>query len=162
MAAGVVEAIFLAPAAGIRPSGVAGARAVAGRGLEGDRYFEDAGTWSRYRPDRAGEDLTLVEAETLEALARVGVAVDAADMRRNVITRGIALRELVGRRFSVGSLECYGDRPCDPCRHLERLTRPGLLTALARLGGGLRANILADGRIELGDPVRALEPPPVR
>lgn len=146
--AGVVEAIILAPEAEGPAGRAERAAARAGRGLEGDRYFEGRGTFS----DRhaRGIDLTLVEGEVLEEL---GIAAEEA--RRNLVTRGIDLDALTGRRFSVGDVECVGRRLCEPCAHLERLTRPGVLRALVHRGG-LRADIAGGGEIRVGDPVRAL------
>ena len=151
MAAGTVEAIFLAASARAQPSSVPAARAVPGRGLEGDRYFLGAGTFTNWQGRREGEALTLIEAEALEAMRdEQEIDLTGGASRRNVVTRGIALNDLVGKRFRVGEVECYGDRLCDPCRHLERLTEDGVLRALAGRGG-LRADILHRGRIAVGD-----------
>jgi MOSC domain-containing protein YiiM len=122
------------------------ATAVPQKGLVGDRYFEQAGTWSDY-PVETGRDLTLVEAEVLEEIGLGG-----ADARRNVVTRHIALASLIGKRFRVGEVECYGDRICEPCSHLESLTRPGTLKEMTHRGG-LRADVLRGGEIAVGDPV---------
>jgi MOSC domain-containing protein YiiM len=151
---GRVEAIAVARAAEAPMSLLDEAVALAGRGLEGDRYFAGAGTFSN--PDSNGHDLTLIEAEQLEAVALAsGHTPTAEDARRNLVTRGIDLNALVGRRFTVGEVECAGRRLCEPCAHLERLTEVGLLRALVHRGG-LRADILSDGRIEVGDDITAL------
>jgi MOSC domain-containing protein YiiM len=121
--------------------------AVAGRGLEGDRYASGRGTFSG--PGR-GYELTLVEAEVLDE-----IDLPWAEARRNVVTRGIGLNGLVGRRFQLGSAECVGRRLCEPCAHLEQLARPGLLRPLVHRGG-LRADIVTDGRIRVGDRVVSL------
>jgi MOSC domain-containing protein YiiM len=118
--------------------------AVAGRGLSGDRYFNGHGTFSG--PGR-GYQLTLVEAEVLDSLD-----LPWEQARRNIVTRGIALNALVGRRFKIGAVECVGRRLAEPCAHLEKLTRPGLLRPLVHRGG-LRADILEGGSISTGDPV---------
>jgi hypothetical protein len=120
------------------------ATAVAGRGLEGDRYYDGRGTFSGVG---RGYQLTLVEAETLDA-----VDLPWEQARRNVVTRGIALNALVGRRFKIGAVECIARRLCEPCAHLEKLARPGLLRPLVHRGG-LRADILAGGPIAVGDRV---------
>ena len=78
-----------------------------------------------------------------------------AEARRNVVTRGIDLDALVGRRFLVGDVQCVGRRLCEPCAHLERLTVPGTLRALVHRGG-LRADVLTDGTIRVGDAVTAV------
>jgi hypothetical protein len=145
---GWVEEILVSPYATELPYAVERARAITGIGLEADRYFAGVGTWSNY-PVQTGKDLTLIEAEALEA---VGLSGQAA--RRNLVTRGVRLNDLVGRRFRVGVVECYGDRLCEPCAHLEALTGIGA-AALAHCGG-LRADILSDGEIIAGDLVVAL------
>jgi MOSC domain-containing protein YiiM len=125
----------------------------AGRGLEGDRYAEGAGTFSNAAA--RGHDLTLIAAETLDALALPGgERIAYADARRNIITRGIDLDALIGQRFTIGEVECLGQRRCEPCAHLERLTAPGALRALVHRGG-LRADVLSDGVVETGAPVTA-------
>jgi MOSC domain-containing protein YiiM len=146
---GFVESIYLAPRRRELPRAVQQARAVAGRGLEGDRYHDGTGSFSHWRGRR---DLTLIEAEAFEGLA---VELDPAESRRNVLVRGIDLDALLGRRFRVGEVECEGLEPNPPCRHLEKLTRPGVMRALASRGG-IRAAIHTDGHIAVGDPVRPL------
>jgi hypothetical protein len=147
--AGTVEAIMLAAAAEAPLRSVEVARAIAGRGLQGDRYADGAGTFSP--GGGRGHDLTLVAAEVLEE-----VGLDPVDARRNLIVRGIELDALRGRRFRVGAVQCLGQRRCEPCAHLELLTRPGVLRALVHRGG-LRADILLGGELRVGDPVQALE-----
>ena len=152
---GRVEAVFLGPAARRLPVAVPRARAVAGRGLEGDRYHHGTGSFS-WKGRGNGRDLTLVAAEALEALAAEhGVDLDGAASRRNVLTRGVDLDALLGRRFSIGEAVCVGVRPCEPCAHLARLTDPGVLPGLAGRGG-LRADIVIGGIVAVGDPVDAL------
>jgi MOSC domain-containing protein YiiM len=154
MQTGVVEAIYLAETAGGDPAHVPDALAVAERGLEGDRYFSAAGTFSEKEGD--GRDLTLIEAEAIEGLARdTGIELTSGAARRNLVTRGLALNDLVGKRFAVGDVECIGRRLCDPCAHLERLTAEGVLKGLV-MRGGLRADILRGGRITTGAPIREL------
>jgi MOSC domain-containing protein YiiM len=148
-AAGRVEGIFITSAAGQPMTALDSARVVAGRGIEGDRYYLGAGFYS---DGRDGRQLTLIEAESLEALERDGVTLAPFECRRNLVTRGVLLNHLVGRRFRVGAVECLGIRLCPPCVHLEELTRPGLLRPLAR-SGGLRAHALNDGQIRVGDGV---------
>ena len=150
---GVIESIALAAEAEGPMKAVSVAEAIEGRGLLGDRYERKAGTFSN--PKGGGYDLTLVEAEALEELFSKGVELSPIEARRNIVVRGIALDELIGRRFRVGEVECYGQRRCEPCSHLERLTRPGVLRGLVHRGG-LRADILSGGRIRTGDSVEAL------
>ncbi len=147
--AGVVEAILVASAARVPLVRVPEAHAVAGSGLVGDRYATGDGTFSS---TGRGYQLTLVEAETLDALRLDGIDVSWEEARRNVVTRGIALNALVGRRFRVGEVECVGARLAEPCSHLQELTPARVLRALVRRGG-LRADILRGGTMRAGDPV---------
>jgi MOSC domain-containing protein YiiM len=150
---GTVELIALAAEAEGPMRAVSAAEAVEGGGLLGDRYERGAGTFSN--PRGRGYDLTLVEAEALEELSAKGVELAPAAARRNLVVRGIALDDLIGRRFRVGEVECFGQRRCEPCSHLERLTRPGVLRGLVHRGG-LRADVLSGGGIRTGDRVEAL------
>jgi MOSC domain-containing protein YiiM len=152
-AVGRVEAIAIAAEAEGPMREIATARALAGKGLEGDRYAEGAGTFSRR--GGTGRDLTLIEADAVAALADGGVEIGPAEARRNLVVSGIDLDALIGRRFRVGGVICRGARRCEPCAHLQRLTSPGVLRGLVHRGG-LRADILEDGEISRGDEVRAL------
>jgi MOSC domain-containing protein YiiM len=149
-----VQEIFIAAEAEGETQSVESVEAVTGRGLEGDRYFAGDGTFFEER--KSGQDLTLIEAEAIEGLARErGIELGPGESRRNVVTRGIGLNDLVGRRFAVGDVECIGRELCDPCSHLEGLTQPGVLKGLVNRGG-LRADIVTGGRIAVGDEVRDL------
>jgi hypothetical protein len=150
---GTVEMIALAAEAEGPMQAVSTAEAVVGRGLLGDRYERGAGTFSN--PRGRGYDLTLVEAEALEELSAKGVELAPIEARRNLVVRDIALDDLIGRRFRVGEVECFGQRRCEPCAHLEHLTQPGVLRGLVHRGG-LRADVLSDGEIRIGDHVEAL------
>jgi MOSC domain-containing protein YiiM len=151
---GFVEAIHIASSAGEPVHVIDAVRAIAGVGLEGDRYAVGLG---HYNDTRVSRDLTLVEAEALEALAREhGIELATGETRRNVTTRGIALNDLVGRRFWVGPILCVGTRLCEPCQYLADLTGKPLLRALVHRGG-LRADILRGGVIHRGDEVRAAD-----
>jgi len=150
-----VTGLFLAPSAGAPMRLRTEVRtAPGGRGLEGDRYARAAGHWSGNR----SEPLTLVSAEALdEVAARLGRPIDPGSVRRNVVTRGVMLQDLVGRVFRIGEVTLEGTRPCDPCRYLEELSGvPGLLDGLAGRGG-LRAAIRSEGTIRIGDRVEVVE-----
>jgi MOSC domain-containing protein YiiM len=134
-----VEAINIGPTDAIAP--VESVSAVAGKGLAGDRHFRQQGA-------KPGQALTLIEAEVLEDVRLTG-----ARSRRQVVVRGVRLNDLVGKRFRVGHVECLGVELCEPCRHLEQMTRPGIVKELVHRGG-LNADILCDGRISVGDQVR--------
>jgi MOSC domain-containing protein YiiM len=150
---GEVVEINISPTHEQLPAPVESVRAVPGRGLEGDRYFVADGN-----PEPDGEDITLVATEALEALEREHeITLSPAETRRNVATRGIDLNTLVGRRFRIGELECEGRELCEPCNHLQGLTQPGVLKGLVHRGG-LRAAILLEGRIAVGDPIAEIPP----
>jgi MOSC domain-containing protein YiiM len=149
MSAGRVEAINIGPPE-MLPGPVERVWAHAGKGLAGNRYYFEDGA-------KAGQALTLIAAESLEAMtAEHGVEITAAESRRNVLTRGIDLNALVGRRFRVGAVECVGVELCEPCKHLESVTRPGVIKGLTHRGG-LNADILSDGEIAVGDEVVATD-----
>jgi MOSC domain-containing protein YiiM len=154
--AGTVEAIVVAPDAESSMVQLDRAVARAGRGLEGDRYHDRRGTFSNAHG--RGHDLTLIQAEALESLELAAGPLAPAEARRNLVTRGIDLNALVGRHFRVGGFECFGQRLCEPCAHLERLAaaagKPGTLRALIHKGG-LRADVLSDGEIRIGDEIAA-------
>lgn len=115
-------------------------QAVAGKGLEGDRHFHAGGAPS-------GQALTLVAAESVE---EVGLL--SGETRRQVAVRGVDVNALVGKRFRVGEVECLGVELCEPCRHLEEMTRPGIIKELAHRAG-INADIVVGGVIRVGDPV---------
>lgn len=123
--------------------------AVAGRGIEEDRYFHGAGYWSK--SPGAIRDITLIEIEAIEALNREkNISLAPGATRRNLVTRGVPLNHLVGSEFQVGNVRLLGTRLCEPCSYLEGLTQKGVLTGLIHRGG-LRADIVAGGTIRVGD-----------
>ena len=139
---GSVEGIHIAPGKSVLPSPV-GEVEVTAEGVVGDRYGDS-------------RDLTLIEAEALDGLRQdTGIVLTAAESRRQVLTRGIRLNELVGKRFAVGGVECQGQELCEPCSHLQSLTYNGVLRGLVHRGG-LRADIVRGGRIAVGDEVAQL------
>lgn len=147
---GQVEAIFVAPEPGELPAPVERVRAYAGRGLEGNRYYWEDGDAP------PGRGVTLIAAEAVEAVVHEGdVSIEPAATRRNVLTRGIDVNELVGKRFRIGDVECEGVELCEPCSHLESMTQPGVIKAFVHRAG-LNADILSDGEISVGDPVVAV------
>lgn len=149
---GRLAAIHVGPRKAERLVAVAQARAVAGRGLEGDRYFLREGTYSKKPgPDR---EVTLIEAEAIEGVERdMKLRLEPRDSRRNLLTEGVPLNHLVGKRFRVGEAVLEGVRLCDPCGHLEALSAlPGIKDALANRGG-LRARIVEGALIRVGDAI---------
>jgi len=147
---GRVVSLHLATEASAPMQTVTEARAIPGRGLEGDRYFTGTGFYSN-KPSAGGREVTLIETESVEALE--GIKLAAADSRRNIATAGVPLNHLVGREFYVGPVRMRGVRLCEPCRHLDELTQSGVMTGLIHRGG-LRAQILTEGLIRRGDVVR--------
>jgi MOSC domain-containing protein YiiM len=145
---GSVEQIFLAEPRS--PTfGVDSVLAITGRGLEGDRYLAPEDGWAP-----SGTAISLIEAEAIEAI-RAEHGVDLADgrSRRQVVTRGVRLNDLVGREFTVGPVRCRGVELCEPCLHLTKLLgEPDLIKASVHRAG-VRADILAGGRIAVGDSV---------
>lgn len=141
---GTVTGILTAPRAEAPLVRVDAAVALPGRGLDGDRYAKGDGTFSG--PGR-GYELTLIEAEVLDE-----IQLSWEDARRNIVTTGISLNALVGKRLHIGPVECVGRRLAEPCAHLEKLARPGLLRPLVHRGG-LRADILCSGTISIGDEI---------
>ncbi|MFI5101994.1 MAG: MOSC domain-containing protein [Terriglobales bacterium] len=145
---GTVESIHIASTAQGAPQSVDEATAIPGAGLEGDRYALKVGTFYKPRPDY---ELTLIEAEAIEALRRdYHVELAAGDARRNIVTRNVALNHLVGREFAIGEVRIRGVRLCEPCEHLEKVTGKPVIEGLLHRGG-LRAQILTRGTIRVGD-----------
>ncbi|MGO9529052.1 MAG: MOSC domain-containing protein [Verrucomicrobiia bacterium] len=125
-------------------------RAVPGKGLVGDRYFSGAGTFSPH-PQKPDFEITFIEREKIEAFARdSGLAFTAAHARRNIVTEGVDLNELAGREFLVGEVRIRGIRLCEPCNYLAKASFPEILKGLVNKGG-LRAQILSEGVIHVGD-----------
>lgn len=150
---GAVVSIHVSPVGSAPMTAIEKARAIPGRGLEGDRYCNQTGTYS----DKPGpsREVTLIEIEALEAVKRdYGIELDLGKSRRNLVTRGVPLNHLVGREFRVGEVTLRGIRLCEPCSHLEELTVQGIKQGLIHRGG-LRAQILTEGMIRAGDAVQA-------
>ncbi|SIR51774.1 MOSC domain-containing protein [Haladaptatus litoreus] len=144
---GTVEAIHLASESAEKTEAVESVEAVAGSGLRGDRHFD---------PESSGDDITLIEAEAVEAVEQEsGISLEPGEHRRNVTTRDAALNHLVDKQFRIGEIVCEGVELCEPCSHLESLTEKGTLSALVHRGG-LRAVIVESGEIGVGDSVESL------
>jgi MOSC domain-containing protein YiiM len=133
-----VEAITIGDSDPLRP--VESVHAVAGCGLEGDRHFRPKG-------QRPGGAITLIESEVLDE-----VGLSGPDSRRQVVVSGVRLNDLIGKRFRVGEVECVGVEICEPCEHLQSLTRPGIIRDLLHRGG-LNADVVESGTISVGDAV---------
>ena len=147
--AGRIEAIYVSATAGQAATPLASARALPGLGLEGDRHVTGDGTFPSGLP---GSALTLIEAEVCESF---DPPLSPDDHRRNVVTRGVALNDLVGHEFTLGAVRCKGMRLCEPCTVVQRYAGRPVLRALVHRGG-LRADILTEGEIAVGDELRAV------
>jgi MOSC domain-containing protein len=144
MAAMRVEMIHVGAAEGAELWTVESAEAVAGKGLVGDRYFFEEGA-------KPGQALTLVEHDVVEE-----VGLPPGGTRRQLTVSGTGLNDLIGKRFRVGSVECYGVELCEPCLHLESMTRPGIIKDMVHRAG-INADILTDGTISVGDELSLVE-----
>jgi MOSC domain-containing protein YiiM len=141
-----VERILIREAANGTAIELERAAVAPGAGIQGDRYANGSGTF--YEPGKDGQDVTLIEAEALDA-----TGLRAEDAGRNVVTRGIGLNDLVGKRFRIGAVELQGNRLCEPCATLR--DRTGVFRELVGRGG-LRADVLVAGEIAAGDSVEVL------
>jgi len=158
---GSVVSLHIAPKASAPMDSVGSVRAMPGRGLEGDRYLLGTGLYSS-KPSHGGREVTLIETEAIAALVdgvqnaeghRLGIKLTPGETRRNIATSGVPLNHLVDREFWVGPVLLVGTRLCEPCKHLEDLTLRGVMAGLIHRGG-LRARILSEGVIRVGDAVR--------
>jgi MOSC domain-containing protein YiiM len=152
---GSVEAIFITSRAGAPMVAADAVSAVAGCGLAGDRYSARTGYWS-------GLDycqVTLIEGEALDEIVEVyGIDVGTGQHRRNIVTRRLAFRSLIGVTVSIGEAVLAYDRPRPPCRYIESITEPGMTRALAARRGGICMNVLKSGTIRVGDTIRVIAP----
>ncbi len=122
---------------------------IAGKGIVGDRHFREKGGFKEGKE----REISLIERETLLALERdYQITLLPEESRRNILTEGVPLNHLVGKTFCVGPLVLKGTMLCNPCRHLEKLTYPGVQEALKHRGG-LLAKILKGGTLKEGDPI---------
>lgn len=147
LGAGQVEAVFVSPRAGEPATALTTARALPGRGLDGDRHVTGDGTFPSGLP---GSALTLIEAEVCESF---DPPLRPGEHRRNVVVRGIDLNALVGHEFTIGAVHCRGMRLCEPCTVVQRYAERPVLRPLVHRGG-LRADILVGGLVSVGDAVR--------
>jgi MOSC domain-containing protein YiiM len=158
---GTVVSIHIAAEASAPMQSISEIRAFPGRGLQGDRYFAGTGFYSK-KSSHGGREVTLIEIEAVEALfggvrnaegERFGIKLAASSTRRNIATSGVPLNHLVDCEFWLGAVLMRGTRLCEPCKHLDDLTQRGVMSGLIHRGG-LRAQILSEGVIRVGDNVR--------
>ncbi len=148
----IILSIYISPEKAKPLQSMSFVEVAAGLGIEGDRYFSKAGTFSAKSTE--GRNITLIESEALEALERdYGISIEPGEHRRNLVTQGIALNHLVGKTFKVGDITLKGVKLCEPCGHLEKLTaKEGIRKGLIHRGG-LRADVLSDGVVRVGDEI---------
>lgn len=144
----MIEAIFIAARSGEPQVSVDGVSVIPGKGIVGDRNFD--------RSDWPGQNITFIEAEAVEDFNRTfNLTISPGDTRRNVVTRGVRLNDLVGRLFEVGGARFYGVELCEPCAtlgdELATDTLPASRVVKAWVHkGGLRANVISDGELRCG------------
>ena len=158
MLEGFVEGIYVVAKPKELLHAVQSVRAEPGRGLEGDRYCNQTGTFLKSGMLEPGREVTLIEREAIEAVARdKSMSIKPGESRRNIETRGVALNHLVGQEFNIGEVRIRGIKLCEPCGHLEKLTCKGIKQAFVHRGG-LRAQILNDGIMRVGDRIIVHQP----
>ena len=149
-----VVSIFTAPEAEAPMEEVRAVQAVQGRGLEGDRYSEGKGSFSK-TVEAPSYEVTLIESEMVEAFNERGeTTLEPHAFRRNLLTKGVSLNALVGKTFKVGDVTLRGTRLCEPCNHLATIVHKDVLQMVHQ--AGLRAGIVSSGTIQVGDPIQVL------
>ena len=150
MSAGIVQAIYISELEG-HPMKKMQSVLVKQRGIVGDRYFSGNGHWSTF-PDQSGSALTLLAGEVIESSG-----FDGSVLRRNIVTLGIELGILINREFAIGSIRCFGVRPCLPCKYLEDIIGSGFRKHHDGIRGGLRVEVLEGGVVAIGDPIELID-----
>jgi MOSC domain-containing protein YiiM len=157
MSQGNILGIYVAPTKG---AGVMGHQKVslrAGKGIEGDRYFSQTGKNRSNYQGQPDWEITLIESEVIEAFNRdKDHSFHQSDFRRNLVTEGIRLNDLVGKTFTINTVSFYGVQLCEPCASLQRRLAVSILPELVGKGG-LRAQIRGNGVIAVGDKLSPVE-----
>lgn len=150
---GKVKSIFICESAAMPMQSIPLAELVAGKGIVGDRYFNETGTFSAKLAGKPSREATLIEVENIDEFNGT-FSHDFAEpeFRRNIVTSGICLNDLVGKQFSVGKTVLRGIKLCEPCTHLQALLVDDVLPGLVGKGG-LRAEIVVGGQISVGDSI---------
>jgi MOSC domain-containing protein YiiM len=148
-----VENIFITKTRREQPHEIEAAKLEAGKGIIGDRYHERALEFLAVGDQVPSNHISVISKEELAGfLERNNAEIDYADFRRNVLTSGIDLRELIGRQFKLGSALCQGIEDCDPCAFLAATVHHSVLPEMKKKAG-LRAIILEDGDLKIGDTI---------
>jgi len=151
-----VENIFITKTRREQPYEIEAAKLEAGKGIVGDRYHERALEFLAVGDQVPSNHISVISKEELAGfLERNNAEIDYADFRRNVLTSGIDLRELIGRQFKLGSALCQGIEDCDPCVFLAATVHRSVLPEMKEKAG-LRAIILEDGDLKIGDTITLL------
>ena len=148
---GSVFKIFIANNAGSEIQSISSASVVAGKGIEGDRYFIGKGTFSEKLKNNPAVELSLIEKEEIDNFnITYKQNHNYGDLRRNIVTEGFRLNDYVGKEFTIGNIKLKGIRLCEPCPYLAETVNPLVLPHLIGVGG-LRAQIITSGTIKQGD-----------
>jgi len=148
---GIVKSILLAKDAGGAIISVQSAELQAGKGIVGDRYYSSQGTFSEILQDLPEFELTLIEQEQIDYFNQLtGFHYSGIDFRRNIVTTGIRLNDLVDKEFSIGKVKLRGIRLCEPCAHLASISGPKVLQHMVHRAG-LRTQILSGGDVHISD-----------
>lgn len=152
---GLIREILVSPASAAPMQAVPRAQLVAGRGIDGDRYANDSGTFSPQLKGKPDKEVTLIESEEIDAFNKQTLfGYPYAAFRRNLVTSGIRLNELAGKEFSVGAVRLRGIRLCEPCATLAGQLGQEVVKQMVHKCG-LRAEVLQSGTIRPGDSIAA-------
>lgn len=153
MTTGKVVGIYIAQNQGDQTVSVDRIHVVPGMGIEGDRYFNKRTELAKQ--SKTGREITLIELEAIDSIRLIdGIQITPQETRRNIITKGIPLNDLVGHIFFIGMIKLRGVRLCEPCQYLANKTDPRILHAMVHRGG-LRADLLSEGYIQTNDIITA-------
>ena len=156
MAVGTILGIYIAPSKGAGVMGYPKVSLRAGKGIEGDRYFSQTGKNRSNHNGQPDWEITLIESEVIESFNQErGHSFHQSDFRRNLVTLGIRLNDLVGKTFTINNVSFYGVQLCEPCASLQRRLGVRILPELVGKGG-LRAQIRGNGVISVGDSIKAV------
>ena len=157
MTVGSILGIYIAPRKGAGVMGYQKVSLRAGKGIEGDRYFSQTGKNRSNYKGQPDWEITLIESEVIKAFNQQrGHSFHESDFRRNLVTQGVGLNDLVGKTFTINNVSFYGVQLCEPCASLQRCLAVSILPELIGKGG-LRAQIRSNGVIAVGDKLSAVE-----